>query len=528
MAETTSSNTADTDPKAANKIAITFAVMLGAFMAVMDISVVNVSLPHMMGTFGVDISTITWVAIAYSIAEIIMATMAGWWSTLIGRKTLYLASFTLFTIGSILCGTATTFTQMLIYRIIQGIGGGALIPVSQAILRETFPPGAQGMAMALWGMGVVLAPAVGPMLGGWLTDHFGWPWIFYINVPVSIIGIFMVATVVHDPPYLRRGINRVDWAGIGLLTVALTSLQIIMERGQHENWFESGYICLGTAVCVCSIIGLILWELHTDEPVVNFRILRNGLLSLGSIMGLVFGIVLFSSTFILPQFTQNLLGYPALDAAMILAPRAVMLIVFMPLVGRLYRTIDARFLVLFGIIVTCWSYYDLSHLSLDVGFRDIVPILVVMGIGLPFVFVTMSAMSLSTIPREEMTNASSLYTLSRRIGGNLGYALSATLVARAMPIHRAQLMEHINPYNQNWLAYKDKAVALLGQSGMGPAELKYAGEGVANVMVLRHATMMAYNDVAMIMGIMFLATLPFVFLMPNRKKIEARQKEMGY
>jgi DHA2 family multidrug resistance protein len=518
---------ASAGPPQVNKWVITVAVMFGAFMAVMDISVVNVSLPHMMGSFSEDMSTITWVATAYSIAEIIMVTMAGWWSTLIGRKRLYLASFALFTIGSILCGTATSFTQMLVYRIIQGVGGGALIPVSQAILRETFPQEEQGMAMALWAMGVVLAPAIGPLLGGWMTDNYGWPWIFYINVPISIVGIFMVAAFVHDPAYLRRGIKRVDWLGIVLLATALTTLQVIMERGQQENWFDSGMIRLGTAVCLLSVVGLIYWEMKTDEPVINFRILRNSALSLGSIMGLVFGVALFASTFILPEFTQNLLGYPAFEAAMILAPRAMMLMLCMPVVGRLYRQLDARVLVLFGTLVTCWSYYDLARLSLSVGFWDLVPTLLIMGIGMPFIFVTMSTVSLSTIAKVDITDASSLYTLARRIGGNMGYALAATLVARGEQVHRIQLASQITPYNFNWTTFQHQAAAMLSQAGLNPTTVKQTGLALINLLVSRQAAMMAYNDVAWVMGLMFLATLPLALLLPSRKKIALKQKELN-
>jgi MFS transporter, DHA2 family, multidrug resistance protein len=229
-----------------NKWLVAGTVLFGSFMAVMDISVVNVALPHMMGNFSEDMSSITWVATSYSIAEIIMVTMAGWLSTLMGRKRLYLFSFGLFTLGSILCGTAVNFHQMLFYRILQGIGGGALIPVSQAILRETFPPEEQGMAMAVYGMGVVLAPAMGPILGGWLTDRYGWPWIFYINVPVSVVGMLMVGAFVKDPAYLRRGVNKIDWLGIFLLAVALTTMQIVLERGQSQNWFDSRMIIIGT------------------------------------------------------------------------------------------------------------------------------------------------------------------------------------------------------------------------------------------------------------------------------------------
>jgi DHA2 family multidrug resistance protein len=511
----------------ANKWLITVAVMFGAFMAVMDISVVNVSLPHMMGSFGTDLSSITWVATSYSIAEIILVTMSGWWSTLIGRKRLYLASFALFTVGSILCGTATSFPQMLFYRIIQGVGGGALIPVSQAILRETFPQEEQGMAMALWGMGVVLAPAIGPILGGWLTDRYGWPWIFYINIPVSIAGILMVTSFVHDPQYLRRGVKKIDWIGIALLAVALTSMQIVLERGQTENWFESDLIRLGAAVCAASFLLLIYWEMKINEPVVNFRVLRNLPLSLGSFMGVIFGIALFGTTFILPQFTQELLGYPAFEAGLILAPRAVMLLVCMPVVGRLYRHLDARALVIFGILVTCWSYYDLGRLSLDAGFWNLVPTLLIMGIGMPFMFVTLSTLSLSTVARADMTDASSLYTLSRRIGGNIGYALVATLVARGQQIHRVQMVSHITPYDNAFAEFQRHAAGLLGQAGLNPSALAHVSQAMISNIVKRQATMMAYNDVSWILGLLFLITIPLALLLPSRKKITSQQKTLG-
>ena len=517
----------DADAPAVNKWLITLAVMFGAFMAVMDISVVNVSLPHMMGSFGTDLSSITWVATSYSIAEIIMVTMAGWWSTLIGRKRLYLASFGLFIVGSILCGTATSFPQMLIYRVIQGVGGGSLIPVSQAILRETFPQEEQGMAMALWGMGVVQAPAIGPILGGWLTDRYGWPWIFYINVPVSIAGILMVASFVHDPQYLRRGVKKIDWAGIALLALALTSMQIVLERGQAENWFESDMIRLGTTLCAGSFLLLIYWEMKTSEPVINFRILRNLPLSLGSFMGVIFGIALFGTSFILPQFTQQLLGYPAFEAGLILAPRAAMLMLCMPIVGRLYRHLDARVLVVFGILVTAWSYYDLARLSLNASFWNLVPTLLIMGIGMPFMFVTMTTLSLSTVARTEMTNASSLYTLARRIGGNVGYALVATLVARGQQIHRVQLVGHITPFNPNLAAFQHQAASLLDPTGLNPTALSHSGQALLNVLVNRQATMMAYNDVSWILGLLFLFTIPFALMLPSRKSIARQQKRQG-
>jgi len=505
-----------------NKWVVAITVVFGAFIAVMDISVVNVAMPHMMGTFSEDLSSITWVATAYSIAEIIMVTMAGWFSTLIGRKRLYLWSFGLFTLGSVLCGTAVTFPQMLFYRVLQGIGGGSLIPVSQAILRESFPPEEQGMAMAVFGMGVVLAPALGPIVGGWLTDNYGWPWIFYINIPVSIIGIFMVGAFVHDPSYLRRGVRKVDWLGISLLAIALTTMQIVLERGQSENWFDSRLISFGTFVCVAALIALIYWELKVAEPVINFRILRNLPLTLGSAMGIIFGIALFGTTFILPQFTQDLLGYPAFQAGLVLAPRAFMLMLFMPVVGRLYNHVDARILVLAGVGITFWSYYDLAQLSLAAGFWNLVPTLLIMGIGLPFMFVTLSTLSLGTVPRPDMTDAASLYTLARRIGGNIGYALAATVVARGQQIHRAYLVEHVNPFNPNFSEFSRSVTHFMTQAGLKAQATQHAVLALADRMVRMQAAMQAYNDVSWLFGLLFLSTIPLVLLLPGRSVLAGK------
>jgi len=509
---------------AASKWVIAITVMFGAFMAVMDISVVNVALPHMMGTFGADLSSITWVATAYSIAEIIMVSMASWWATLLGRKRLYLLSFALFTVGSILCGTAQTFSQMLFYRVLQGIGGGALIPVSQAILRETFPPEEQGMAMAIYGMGVVLAPAAGPILGGWLTDHYGWPWIFFINVPVSLVGMLLTWTFVHDPAYLRRGVKRIDWLGIGLLTVALTAMQIVLERGQEENWFESGLIVVGTVLCLVACLAFVAWEVRTAEPIVDFRLLRNRALTAGSAMGFIFGIGLFGSTFILPQFTQRLLGYPAFEAGLVLLPRALALLVCMPIVGWLYRRTDARWMVLLGICVIVWSYYDLAGLSLQADFWSLVPMLLLMGIGMAFMFVTMTTVSLSTIPRRDMTAASGLYTLARRIGGNVGYALVATLVARGQQLHRVPLVSHVSELNPAFLQFRQHAGAVLGQAGMGSAAASRAGPALAEQLVNRQATMLAFNDVSWVLGVMFLLMIPLLLLLPSRRRLAAQTR----
>ena len=491
-------------------------VLFGTFMAVMDITVVNVALPHMMGSFGVDRSTITWVATGYAIAQVIMLSMAGWWSTLLGRKRLYLLSFLVFTAGSVLAGTSRTFAQMILWRTIQGIGGGALVPVALAIMRETFPQEQQGMAMAIYGMGVVLAPAAGPVLGGWLIDHYGWPWIFYINVPVSVVGVLMVMAFVHDPPYLRRGVTRTDWVGIGLLAVGLTTMQIVLERGNQDNWFQSEWIILGMAVTVVSLAALTLWELHVKEPVINVRLLRNVPLAASSAIGMVFGVALLGTTFILPQFTQTLLGYPAFNSGMVLMPRAAALFVMMPVAGFLFKYVDGRLMVLGGLMMMALAYWQLAHLTLYVSSWNLVRMLVVMGAGMPAIFVTLTAISLSGIPRADMTDASSIYTLSRTVGGNIGYAVTATLVTNGTQLHRALLAQNISASNPVYTHFHAAATAGLASRGLDPVAAARTASAIADGLVNRQAAMLAYNDTSLIMGLLLLATLPLLLLLPGR------------
>jgi DHA2 family multidrug resistance protein len=495
---------------------VAVSVVFGALIAVMDVSVVNVALPHMMGSFGRTLSEVTWVATSYSIAEIITATMAGWWSTLIGRKRLYIASFVIFTLASALCGTARTFAQLLCYRTIQGIGGGSLIPVSLAILRETFPPGQQGLAMAIYGMGVVLAPAVGPVLGGWLTDRYGWPWIFYINIPFSVIGIFMVSLLVEDPHYLRRGVRRIDWLGITLLTVGLTGLQVVLERGQENDWFASNWIVAGTVVTALSLVLLVFWELRQREPVVNVRLLRDPALAAGSSLGAVFGVALYGSTFLLPALLQTLLGYDAYDAGLTLLPRALTIMVMMPVAGWMFDRFDARLLVALSLALISWSLADLAHLNAEVSYESLLPILVLMGLGMPFMFVTLTAVSVSTVAREDVTDASGLYTLSRRVGGNIGYALLATIVARRGQFHRARLVGHLTPTAPAFRSAHAALAAFLAQHGVAPASAPQTALALINRLVDQQSGIMAYNDAAWFMAVLLLAGLPLLLIFPGR------------
>lgn len=500
-----------------NKWLVGISVMIGAFMGVMDVNVVNVSLPHMMGSFGQNLSAITWVATAYSIAAVIMLTMAGWWSALVGRRNFYLFSFVIFTVGSILAGMSRTFPQMIACRVLQGMGGGSLIPLAQAILRETFPKREQGMAMAVFSMGVVVAPAIGPVLGGWLTDNWGWAWIFYINVPVSLAGMLMVGAFVHDPPYLQRGIKKIDVVGILLLTVGLTGLQVFLERGQQENWFDSSWILWTAVVTAVSLLLLVLWELSVSEPVVNFRIFKNVQFRMGVAVVLLFGVALYGTTFILPQFTQRLLNYPAYQAGLVLMPRALVLICILPLVGRLYNYVDPRWLIIFGISVVSLSYFHLAHLATSAGQGNIISILILMGLGMPFIFVSLITVSFSSMEKGLMTSASGLYNLFQQIGGNIGYALMATILERHTQIHHAYLAEHISPFNFNFVHFYHQTAGFLYRQGMALGAAKDATMAMVNRLVTQQAEMMAYNDISLFLMVMFFCCVPLVLMIPIEK-----------
>jgi MFS transporter, DHA2 family, multidrug resistance protein len=504
------------EASATGKWLVAASVMLGTFLSVMDATVVNVAMPHMMGSFGEDLLTITWVSTAYSIAEIIMVTMAAWFTALLGRKRLFLVSMALFIFGSILAGTATTLHQMIFYRVLQGIGGGSLMPCSQAIARETFPPSEQGMAMAIFSMGVVLAPAIGPVVGGWLVDKYGWQWVFYINVPFCIVGMLMVSAFVHDPPYLKRGVQRVDWTGIILLTVGLTAAQIVMERGEEVDWFASNWIVIGTVIAIIGITGLLIWELTHAEPIIDFRLFKNRLLTVGCAIGSASGFALYGSSFLLPQFTENLLNYPAYQAGLVLMPRALAMFLVMPIVGRLYNYVSPRVLVSFGLVCLMYGYWRLAHFNLTVGFWSFAPILVVTGIGMGAAMVTLSTVSLSTIPRAQMTGASGLNTLTRREAGNIAYALLATILARRTQFHRAMLVTNVSGLSNTFTRMDQGITQSLQSYGYNSAAIGGRDLSVINNMINHNAAIMAYNDCFYALVPVLLASLLLLFLLPKR------------
>jgi DHA2 family multidrug resistance protein len=499
-----------------NKWLIAVTVILGTYVAVIDVTVVNVAMPHMMGTFGVSLDAVTWVAVSYSMAEIVMVAMAFWFNRLMGRKNFYLACITLFTIASIFSGMARSLEMMTITRVLQGLGGGALIPMAQAILLETFPEEEHGTAMAVFMVGVVMAPAMGPVLGGWLTDHYGWPWIFYINIPVGALSLFLVATFLPESQYLQRGLVKIDVVGIVLLVMGLTTLQLFLERGEREDWFDSQLIVLLAVVSLCSLTALVIWELHTEEPVINLRVLKNVPFLAGTSLGFVFGMTSFASIFILPLFLQQVRGYSVMDSGLFQMPRMLIMVVVAPIAGRLFGKVDSRLLMAVGIVLMMMGYFYMAHFTLEVGYWDVLPGMLLTGAGMAFTFNVMSATCMGTIPPALLTAASGLYTLSRRIGGNLGYAFVATQIPHRTTMHRGYLAEHLTPYDGKTQLALDGLSGRLASGGLPPGVAEHSALKLLNGSVALQAQMMAYNDIFWLMGILFVLGLPLLIPITNR------------
>jgi DHA2 family multidrug resistance protein len=402
--------------------------------------------------------------------------------------------------------------MMIITRVLQGIGGGALIPMAQAIMLETFPKEEHGTAMAVFMIGVVVAPAMGPVLGGYLTDTYGWPWIFYINLPVGIVSILLITAFLPESEYVQRGLARIDVVGIILLVVGLTSLQLFVERGERMEWFASAFIVVMACVAVFTLAALVIWELRTEEPVVNFRVLKNIPFASGSTLGFVFGMTSFASIFILPLFLQQVRGYSVMDSGLIQMPRMLVMMIIAPIAGRLFGKLDSRLLILVGISLMMLGYFHMAGFTLEVGYWDIFPGMVLTGTGMAFTFSIMSATCMRTIPPALLTAASGLYTLSRRIGGNIGYAFVATQIPHRVTLHRGHLAEHLTPYDGGTMNAIDRLTGFLANSGLPPGEAEQRALKLLDSNVYRQATMMAFNDMFWMTGGLFVLGLPLLFL----------------
>jgi DHA2 family multidrug resistance protein len=488
---------------------ITLTLVFSTLMELLDVTVVNVAMPHMMGNLGASFDDIGWVVTAYSVAIIMVLPISGWLGQRLGRKNYYLASIILFTVASFFCGHAQTMDELILFRFLQGLAGGGMSPTAQAILIETWPSEDLGMAMAMFGMGAVLGPLIGPVLGGYITDHFSWRWVFYINVPMSAIAVFFITAFIRPTPR-ERG-KPVDWWGLFLLAVSVASLQIVLERGEKEDWFATNYI---VALAFVAVIGgvIFIWrELTTEHPVVNLRILKHRSFALGIFTTLLFGLGMFGSVFVYPLMFQNLLGFTAEQTGFVTIPSAFVTIMMMPLIGTLMKKkMPAQVLGCAGIIIFIVFCMMMNKTTLAYGMGNFFWPLVVRGLALSMLFVPITTLAVQDLRGPEIGQGTGLNTMMRQLGGSFGVALITTFVDRRMAYHRNVLSENVNAYNDSLLSRLQGLFHQFVGQGYSPDKAhSMAYEAVQGTMT-RQSLLMSYTDVFWIVGAFFLILIPLL------------------
>jgi DHA2 family multidrug resistance protein len=494
---------------------IAMAVMLATFLEVLDTTIVSVAQPNMAGNLGATNEEATWVLTSYLVANAIILPASGWLSLRFGRKRFLIACTALFTVGSFLCGLAPTMPLLIAARILQGLGGGALLPLSQAILLESFPREKQGMAMAMFGLGVVVAPVLGPFVGGWITDNYSWRWVFNINIPMGILAIYMMARYVEDPPYIKSSRpGSVDGIGFGLLAVWLATLQIVLDKGQQEDWFASNWIAWFSVISVAALAALIVRELRTPEPIVDLRVFLNRNFWVGTVLTVVIMGALYSALTMLPLFLQTLLGYTAQSSGLATAPRGLGAMVAMPLVGILMSYVDGRWLMSLGVACVAASTLIFGNLTLDVSMASIVWPNVLQGLGMGLVLVPLMTIAVGTLPNEKIGNASGIFNLMRNLGGSIGISISTTFLVRMTQIHQANLVAHLTPYDPVFQQRLAGITAGLSRYSAGPAA-KMQAYGVLYGMLQQQSNVKAYVDMFCWTALIIALCLPGVWLLRN-------------
>ena len=493
---------------------IAVSVMFATFMEVLDTTVVNVSLPHIAGSLSATIDEATWALTSYLVANAIILPMTGWLASTFGRKRLIMAAVVGFTTSSFLCGLAPNLASLIVFRIIQGATGGVMQPLSQAVLLEAFPPKDRGKAMGFWGLGIVVAPILGPVLGGWLTDTYSWRWVFYINIPVGMASLIMTQLYIFDPPYLRaQGKRSVDYWGIGMLAVGIGALQYVLDKGQQDDWFESNMILFLAIVSAVCIIALIVHQLTTKEPIVDLRVFKVRSYAVGFFLMTIVGFVMYGSMVLLPIMLQTLMGYPPLQAGIALAPRGIGSFFMMPLTGMMVGRFDARKLLTAGLIIGGGTMLWLSVLNANAGYWDIFWPQVVQGAGMSLLFVPLTTIAMDAIPREKMGYATSLFSLMRNIGGSIGIAVTGTLLARhtqATSVLYSANVTGLDATSQS-LFYQMRGAFMAGGADLATATQRaYAA---LSGMVRQQAAIVSFVGLFQFLGIVFLTVIPLVLLM---------------
>lgn len=501
-------------------------VMLATFMVVLDSSVANVALPHIAGSLSASNDESTWILTSYLVANAIVLPATGWLARRIGRRRLFLISILLFTSASLLCGMASNMPMLILARVLQGAGGGGMLPLAQSILIESFPPQKLGAAMSAYGMGVVVAPIIGPTLGGWITDSYNWRWIFLINLPIGILALFMVNMNVEDPPYLRdHNAGSIDVLGFGLMAVWLGSLQLLLDKGQEADWFGSYWVRWVAALCIAAFLSFIYRELHVRDPIVQLRILKDRNFLLGTLVTAIYGFILYGATAMLPLFLQTLLGYPALQSGLAVSPRGIGALLSMLCAGFLMRHIDGRLLIAFGFSILTVSIWMLSRINLDIGYINVAAPNVLNGFAMGFIFVPLTALAMGHLRKQDIGNASGIYNLMRNIGGSIGIAVIITQLVRRSQVHQNELGASMHGSQLDQMARG--ITGYLAVAGSDPVTAYNQAYGALYRILQQQAMLLAYVDNFHLLAILGVPCIALALFLRRASKNAAPPESLG-
>jgi MFS transporter, DHA2 family, multidrug resistance protein len=492
---------------------IAISVLAGTFMVILDSTVINVSLPYIAGNLSSTIEEATWVLTTYLAANAIIIPITGWLANYFGRRRLLQLAVVGFTTASFFCGFAPSLTTLIIFRIIQGISGGVMQPLSQAIMLESFPPHERGEAMAVWSLGIVVAPILGPVLGGWLTDNYSWRWVFYINVPIGVLALIMIRRYVFDPAYIRRESSRIDYWGLGLMVVGIGALQVVLDQGQQEDWFASDWITVMLIAAAIALIALVIHEILARHPIVDLRAFKEPTYTTGVFLMTMMGFVLYGSLVILPILLQTVMHYPPLQAGIAMVPRGIGMMIMMPVVGLLISRVDPRKLLAIGFALGAMTLYWLSALDLTAGYWDYFWPQFIQGLGFAMLFIPLTTVTMDAISKKKMGNATSIFNLMRNIGGSVGIAVTQTLLERGSQRHINILGAHVNAYNPIAQERLRQLQGAFAAQGADPVTAAQRAQGALWGTVQRQAAILTFNDAFRLLGIILLVLVPLSFIM---------------
>ncbi|HKW29177.1 MAG TPA: DHA2 family efflux MFS transporter permease subunit [Verrucomicrobiae bacterium] len=505
---------------------VALGVMLATFMQVLDTSIANIALPHIAGSLSSTPDEATWVLTSYLVSNAIILPMTGWLGNHFGRKRVFIACIGMFTCSSALCGAAANLPMLIAARVLQGAGGGAMVPIAQAVMLESFPPQKRGIAMATFAQAVVVAPIIGPTLGGWITDNYSWRWIFYINLPVGILAMFLAAWLVEDPPYIKRNLKAaIDFVGFGLLALWLATLQIVLDKGQEADWFGAEWIRWFTVVSVAAFVAFVIWEFRVEHPLVNLRILASGNFRTGLMLMTVVGLILYGTTAELPLFLQTLMGYPALQSGLALSPRGAAAFVTTFFVGRLVGKIRLRTMLFIGFSLLSLSVFQLSQINLQVSMASIVFPTMLNGVAISFIFVPLTTATMSQLRQRDIGSGTGLYNLMLNLGGSVGIAFVTTMIARRAQVHQALMVGHLTPTDPVFTTRLAAAQHALAQQS-DPVTATHQAYAAVYGLLNSQAHLWAFVDNFRIFGVLVLCCIPLIFLFRRVKHAPVRQAEV--